>query len=94
MLYALIKEKESEMTIKSTLSITHRENLIKLASSPMYFIIKDYISLVHSSLLTFKLLFLPTSSLVARPTHTKPHGSGPGTSGISFEFKHSFELTH
>ena len=34
MLYVHIKEKESEMTIKSTLSKTYGENLIKQASSP------------------------------------------------------------
>ena len=34
MLYVHIKEKEREITIKSTLSKTYGENLIKQASSP------------------------------------------------------------
>ena len=178
MLYVHIKEKESEMTIKSTLSKTYGENLIKQASSPTSFNIylfflcsSTYISFVHSycfsyfiaphsyippgsglgtrrltlkyhflkyiihlvqcylivacillrwlsmffrtfsavlSSLCFAPLmtalftvlcwplnfFLLTSSLVTRPTHTKPHGSGLGTRGISFDFKLSFEFTH
>ena len=40
------------------------------------------------------LLGFLTSLLITRPTHTRPHGSGLGMRGISFEFTHTFEITH
>ena len=39
-------------------------------------------------------IFFKTSLLVTCPTHTRPHGSGLGTRGISFEFTHTSEITH